>query len=168
MFLIVLPFQIFEFQREHWQFTNQQIREQNHQNQKHIKIEENAAIEVAKRSRGTPRIAIRIFKRVRDYANYKCIDTITQNDCIEALSLLKIDELGLDDVDRLYITTLIKRFNGGPVGLETLANSIGEEAINLEDVYEPYLLQFGFIDRTPKGRIARRQAYFHYKIMKKK
>ena len=132
-----------------------------------ISIEEKAALQIAKRSRGTPRIAIRIFKRVRDYANYKNIDSIYENDCLEALKLLKIDELGLDEVDRLYITTLIKRFNGGPVGLETLANSIGEEAINLEDVYEPYLLQLGFIDRTPKGRAARRAAYFHYKIMKK-
>lgn len=132
-----------------------------------IEIEDSAAIQVAKRSRGTPRIAIRIFKRIRDYANYKNIDLIDENNCNEALKLLHIDELGLDEVDATYIRTLITRFNGGPVGLETLANAIGEEAINLEDVYEPYLLKIGFIDRTPKGRVAKRAAYFHYKLMKK-
>ena len=132
-----------------------------------IKIEEKAAEQIAKRARGTPRIAIRIFKRVRDFANYKNLDIIKENDCIDALKLLRIDELGLDEVDAIYITTLINRFNGGPVGLETLANSIGEESVNLEDVYEPYLLQLGFIDRTPKGRVANRKAYFHYSLMKK-
>lgn len=132
-----------------------------------IKIDEKVALHIAKRSRGTPRIAIRIFKRIRDYANYKNLDVIEENDCLDALKLLRIDELGLDEVDALYIKTLIERFNGGPVGIETLANSIGEEAVNLEDVYEPYLLKLGFIDRTPKGRIAKRPAYYHYKIVKK-
>lgn len=133
----------------------------------HIEIDEKAANQIAKRSRGTPRIAIRLFKRVRDYANYKNIDLVNEIDCNEALKLLRIDDLGLDEVDALYIHTLINRFNGGPVGIETLANSIGEEVVNLEDVYEPYLLKLGFIDRTSKGRVAKRPAYFHYNLMKK-
>ena len=132
-----------------------------------IEINEKAAYQIAKRSRGTPRIAIRMFKRVRDYANYKNIVVIDENECLEALKLLRIDDLGLDEVDSLYIKTLISRFNGGPVGIETLSNAIGEEAINLEDVYEPYLLKLGFIDRTPKGRIAKKAAYLHFKLTKK-
>lgn len=134
----------------------------------HMSIDENAAHQIAIRSRGTPRIAIRIFKRVRDYANYKNISHIKFEDTLESLKMLKIDEIGLDEVDRNYIMTLIKRFNGGPVGLETLANAIGEESVNLEDVYEPYLLQIGFIDRTQKGRVARKAAFFHYNLMKNK
>ena len=132
-----------------------------------VEIKENAAYQIAKRSRGTPRIAIRIFKRVRDYANYKNLLLIDEKQCLEALKLLRIDDLGLDEVDALYIKTLISRFNGGPVGIETLANSIGEESVNLEDVYEPYLLKLGFIDRTPKGRIAKKPAYLHFKMTKK-
>ena len=132
-----------------------------------LELREKAAFQIAKRSRGTPRIAIRIFKRVRDYANYKNLLIIEENECLEALKLLRIDDLGLDEVDALYIRTLISRFNGGPVGIETLANAIGEEAINLEDVYEPYLLKLGFIDRTPKGRIAKKAAYLHFKLSKK-
>ena len=132
-----------------------------------VEVREKAAFQIAKRSRGTPRIAIRIFKRVRDYANYKNLQVIEENDCLEALKLLRIDMLGLDEVDALYIKTLITRFNGGPVGIETLANAIGEESVNLEDVYEPYLLKLGFIDRTPKGRIAKRPAYLHFKLSKK-
>lgn len=130
-----------------------------------IPISEKAAFEIAKRSRGTPRFANRLYKRVRDYANYKSLDYIDENSCKEALRLLRIDELGLDEVDKAYILSLIQRFNGGPVGLETLANSIGEESVNLEDVYEPYLLQLGFIDRTPKGRVAKLAAYKHYKLI---
>ena len=132
-----------------------------------VEIKEKAAFQIAKRSRGTPRIAIRIFKRVRDYANYKNLLIIEENECLEALKLLRIDDLGLDEVDALYIRTLITRFNGGPVGIETLANAIGEEAVNLEDVYEPYLLKLGFVDRTPKGRIAKKAAYLHFKLTKK-
>lgn len=131
-----------------------------------VPISEKAALEIAKRSRGTPRIANRLYRRVRDFANFKSLDFIEKDDCLAALEMLHIDKLGLDEVDRNYITTLIKRFNGGPVGIETLANSIGEEAVNLEDVYEPYLLQLDFIDRTPKGRIAKKPAYLHYKIKK--
>lgn len=128
------------------------------------KIDENAAYEIAKRSRGTPRIANRLFKRVRDFANYEGKDTISIDNALCALKALKVDDIGLDDVDIRYLRTLIERFNGGPVGLEVLSNTIGEEVMNLEDVYEPYLLQIGFIDRTPRGRVATEQAYQHLKI----
>ena len=127
-------------------------------------IELKGAMEIAKRSRGTPRIANRLFKRVRDFANYQGKDYITYQDTIKALEALKVDAIGLDDVDIRYLKTLIERFKGGPVGLDTLANAIGEEVMNLEDVYEPYLLQIGFIDRTPRGRVAREKAYKHLKI----
>ena len=129
-----------------------------------IKVEEDAAFEIAKRSRATPRIANRLFKRVRDFANYMSKDIIELDDATKALKALKVDEIGLDDVDIRYLKTLINRFNGGPVGLETLANTIGEEIMNLEDVYEPYLLQIGLIDRTPRGRVASKKAYEHLKI----
>jgi len=128
------------------------------------KIDEKAAEEIAKRSRGTPRIANRLFRRVRDFANFKGKDDVDLADALEALNALKVDEIGLDDVDIRYLKTLIERFNGGPVGLDTLANAIGEEIMNLEDVYEPYLLQIGFIDRTPRGRVASPKAYKHLKI----
>ena len=128
------------------------------------KINEEAAVEIAKRSRGTPRIANRLFRRVRDFANFKGKDDISLADALEALNALKVDSIGLDDVDIRYLKTLIERFRGGPVGLDTLANAIGEEIMNLEDVYEPYLLQIGFIDRTPRGRVASPKAYKHLKI----
>lgn len=127
-------------------------------------IDEKGAKEIAKRSRGTPRIANRLFKRVRDFANYQGKDNISYSDALNALEALKVDSIGLDDVDIRYLKTLIMRFKGGPVGLDTLANAIGEEVMNLEDVYEPYLLQIGFIDRTPRGRVARDKAFKHLKI----
>ncbi len=127
-------------------------------------ISDEAAVEIAKRSRGTPRIANRLFRRVRDFANFKGKDDISLNDSLEALNALKVDSIGLDDVDIRYLRTLIERFKGGPVGLDTLANAIGEEIMNLEDVYEPYLLQIGFIDRTSRGRVASPKAYKHLKI----
>ncbi|MGM9873502.1 MAG: Holliday junction branch migration DNA helicase RuvB [Bacilli bacterium] len=127
-------------------------------------IEDEASLEIAKRSRGTPRIANRLFKRVRDFVTYEEKNQITLEDALKAFKALKVDEEGLDYVDIRYLTTLIKRFNGGPVGLETLASAIGEETMNLEDVYEPYLLQKGFIDRTPRGRMATPKAYKHLKI----
>lgn len=127
-------------------------------------IDEGGRMEIAKRSRGTPRIANRLFKRVRDFANYQHKDFVNYQDTINALNALKVDSIGLDDVDIRYLKTLIERFKGGPVGLESLANAIGEEIMNLEDVYEPYLLQIGFIDRTPRGRVARDKAYKHLKI----
>ncbi|HHT66769.1 MAG TPA: Holliday junction branch migration DNA helicase RuvB [Erysipelotrichaceae bacterium] len=127
-------------------------------------IDDEAALEIAKRSRGTPRIANRLFKRVRDFANYEGQNHITTKNALTALQALKIDELGLDDVDVCYLKTIIERFKGGPVGLETLASATGEEIDNLEDVYEPYLLQIGLINRTPRGRIATDKAYQHLKI----
>lgn len=127
-------------------------------------IDENAAKEIARRSRGTPRIANRIFRRVRDFATYQKKEIIDLNAALSALNALHVDELGLDDVDIRYLKTLIERFGGGPVGLETLANAIGEEATNLEDVYEPYMLQLGLIDRTRNGRIASQSAYKHLKV----
>ena len=127
-------------------------------------IADEAAVEIAKRSRGTPRIANRLFRRVRDFANFKGKDDIGLYDALEALDALKVDSIGLDDVDIRYLRTLIERFKGGPVGLDTLANAIGEEIMNLEDVYEPYLLQIGFIDRTSRGRVASPKAYKHLKI----
>ena len=127
-------------------------------------IDLKGAEEIAKRSRGTPRIANRLFKRVRDFAHYQGKDKISYEDTIKALEALKVDAIGLDDVDIRYLKTLIERFKGGPVGLDNLAIAIGEEILNLEDVYEPYLLQIGFIDRTPRGRVARDKAYKHLHI----
>ena len=127
-------------------------------------IDYDAARLIAIRSRGTPRIANRIYRRVRDFASYQDFDFITKELALSALKLLKIDELGLDDIDSRYIRTLIKRFNGGPVGLETLAQTIGEEVNNLEEVYEPYLLKLGLINKTPRGRVATEKAYQHYNI----
>lgn len=124
-------------------------------------IDEKAALEIAKRSRGTPRIANRLFRRVRDFANYEGKDIIELDDALKALTALKVDVLGLDDVDIKYLETIADRFNGGPVGLETVASSIGEEVMNLEDVYEPYLLQIGLINRTPRGRVITEKAYQH-------
>ncbi len=126
-----------------------------------IPIERDGAYEIAMRSRGTPRIVNRLLKRVRDFAQVKGEGVITKKIAKTALAALEIDELGLDNIDRLMLTSIIKNFGGGPVGLETLAATIGEEAITLEDVYEPYLLQMGFISRTPRGRCATINAYRH-------
>jgi len=127
-------------------------------------IEDNAVEEIAKRSRGTPRIANRLFKRIRDFADYENMDVITNEIAIKALNALKVDSLGLDEVDIRYLRGLIERFHGGPVGLEAIASSIGEEVMTLEDVYEPYLLQIGMINRTPRGRVVLEKAYQHLKI----
>jgi holliday junction DNA helicase RuvB len=118
---------------------------------------------LAERSRGTPRIANRLYKRVRDFASYQNKELIDEDVTAFALNALKIDELGLDDVDIKYLSTIIERFHGGPVGLESIASSIGEEITNLEDVYEPYLLMIGMINRTPRGRMATEKAYAHLK-----
>lgn len=125
-----------------------------------------SALEIAKRSRGTPRIANRIFKRVRDFANFHNTSKIILNDTRKALLALRIDEIGLDEVDIKYLLTLKNRFNGGPVGLDTISYAIGEETSNLEEVYEPYLLKIGFIDRTPKGRILTTKGKSHLKFVK--
>ena len=124
-------------------------------------IEEEAVLEIALRSRGTPRIANRLFRRVRDFAQVMNDGIIDKAVAAMALDKLKVDHLGLDNVDHKYLKGIIERFKGGPVGLEALASSIGEEAMTLEDVYEPYLLQIGFINRTPRGRIVTDKAYRH-------
>ena len=126
-----------------------------------VDIVPEGAIEVAKRSRGTPRIANRMLRRVRDYAQVKADGVITKEVADMALSALEIDYLGLDPVDRRMMEAIIKNYNGGPVGLETLAATIGEESVTLEDVYEPYLMQLGFLTRTPRGRCVTHKAYQH-------
>ena len=128
-----------------------------------FKIDSEAALEIGKRSRGTPRIANRILKRVRDFANYSNLNKVGYEETINALRQIGVDELGLDEVDIKYLDTLIKRFNGGPVGVETIASSIGEEKENIEQVYEPYLLKIGMIDKTIKGRVASNKAKEHLK-----
>ncbi len=129
-----------------------------------IKIEEDGAMEIAKRSRGTPRIVNRLLKRVRDFAEVMADGVIDKRVADMALKRMEIDELGLDNIDRRMLTSIIKNFRGGPVGLETLAATVGEEAITIEDVYEPYLLQIGFLERTPRGRAATHLAYKHLGI----
>lgn len=126
-----------------------------------IKIDEQACDELALRSRGTPRIANRFLKRVRDYAEIKGEGVITLQLCKDALEMLEVDKLGLDYTDRKVLLTIIDKFHGGPVGLDTLSAATGEESNTIEDVYEPYLLQLGFIARTPRGRIALPNAYKH-------
>lgn len=122
-------------------------------------IEEEAAVELAKRSRGTPRVANRLFKRVRDFAMVKQKDAITLEVTEEALERLKVDKIGLDSTDRELLLAVINRFNGGPVGIEALSSSIGEETTTIEDVYEPYLLQVGLLKRTARGRVVTDKAY---------
>lgn len=129
-----------------------------------IKIEPEGAAEIAKRSRGTPRIANRMLRRVRDFAQVKAGGVITKEVADEALTRLEVDHMGLDALDRRMLGSIIEFYGGGPVGLETLAATINEEAITLEDVYEPYLLQQGFLTRTPRGRCVTRKAYEHLNI----
>ena len=126
-----------------------------------VRIEPDGALEIAKRSRGTPRIANRMLRRVRDFAEVKADGVITRAVADEALRALEIDYLGLDPIDRRMLGAIIESYGGGPVGLETLAATIGEEAVTLEDVYEPYLMQLGFLTRTPRGRCVTRKAYEH-------
>lgn len=129
-----------------------------------IEIEPEGAMELARRSRGTPRIVNRFLKRVRDFAQVIGNGVITKEIAAEALSRLEVDELGLDSIDRRLLSIMIRHYNGGPVGLETLAAAIGEEAVTIEDVYEPYLMQIGFLSRTPRGRCATALAYEHLGI----
>ena len=126
-----------------------------------VPCDKGGAIELARRSRGTPRIANRFLKRVRDFAQVIGDGTITKEMAALALDKLEVDPLGLDSIDRRMLTTIIRNYNGGPVGLDTLAAAIGEESITLEDVYEPYLMQIGFLSRTPRGRCATQLAYDH-------
>lgn len=129
-----------------------------------VEIDDDGAAEIASRSRGTPRIANRFLKRVRDFAQVQYDGKITADIAAEALGMMEVDELGLDTIDSRMLRTMIENFGGGPVGLDTIAATIGEEPQTIEDVYEPYLLQLGFIARTPRGRIATRLAYEHLDI----
>ena len=129
-----------------------------------IDIEKYGALEIASRSRGTPRIANRLLKRARDFAQVIGNGIIDEESADMALSKMEIDHIGLDSIDRLLLETMIKNYGGGPVGLETIAAAIGEEAVTIEDVYEPYLMQIGFLGRTPRGRVATAAAYEHLQI----
>ena len=129
-----------------------------------VPIEDDAALELASRSRGTPRIANRFFKRVRDFALVEGNGVIDLEITKKALGRLKVDDKGLDSTDHELLLAIIKKFNGGPVGIESVASAIGEEVTTIEDVYEPYLLQQGFLKRTPRGRVATPLAYEHLKI----
>lgn len=132
-----------------------------------VEINENGAEEIARRSRGTPRIANRLLKRVRDYAIVKSNGKIDSKTADSALKMLEIDEMGLDKLDRRILNTIIEYYRGGPVGLDTLAASIGEEKVTIEDVYEPYLLQIGYLNRTPRGRVVTELGYRHVNKIKK-
>lgn len=127
-----------------------------------VPIEKEGALEIAKRSRGTPRIANRLLKRVRDYAEVMGKGVITQKVAVKGLNMLEIDKFGLDNIDRKIILTMIENFAGRPVGIDAISASIGEDRITVEDVYEPYLMQIGFIIRTPRGRVATKAAYDHF------
>jgi holliday junction DNA helicase RuvB len=130
----------------------------------HTEIEASASEELARRSRGTPRIANRLLRRVRDFAQVKGNGDITSQVSREALELLQVDKLGLDHIDHKLLRGIIERFRGGPVGLDTIAASIGEESHTIEDVYEPYLMQIGFLQRTPRGRIVTHLVYEHFQL----
>lgn len=132
-----------------------------------IDIDDEGALEIAKRSRGTPRLANRLLKRVRDFAEVEHAGKIDYNVAENALNKLDVDVFGLDDTDRNLLLTIIKNYNGGPVGLEVLAASIGEDTGTIEDVYEPYLIKNGFLNRTPKGRMVTAMTYRHFGIEKK-
>ena len=127
-----------------------------------VSCHRDAAVSLAKRARGTPRIANRLLRRVRDYAQVKADGTITEEVAREALALLEVDELGFDEMDRSILQTIMEKFSGGPVGLSTIAAVVGEEPDTIEDIYEPYLIQIGFLDRTPRGRVATERAYRHF------
>ncbi len=126
-----------------------------------VEAEDEGLREIARRARGTPRVANRLLKRVRDYAQVKADGVVTQSVAVAALSKLEVDPIGLDEIDHKVLHTIIDKFNGGPVGLDTIAASISEESDTITDVYEPYLLQLGFLERTPRGRLATRLAYQH-------
>ena len=126
---------------------------------------EEGCAEIARRSRGTPRIANRLLRRVRDYADVVADSNVTAQVALDALGRLEVDEIGLDDIDRQVLHCIIDKFDGGPVGLDTVAASISEESDTIEDVYEPFLLQLGFLDRTPRGRVATRRAYEHLGVV---
>jgi Holliday junction DNA helicase RuvB len=129
-----------------------------------VRVDVQGVDEIAQRARGTPRVALRLLRRVRDYAQVRADGTVTRQVAHQALDLLAVDALGLDDVDRRVLKTIIEKYSGGPVGLATIAASISEEPDTIMDVVEPYLLQLGFLDRTPQGRVATKSAYEHLGI----
>ncbi|TET87274.1 MAG: Holliday junction branch migration DNA helicase RuvB, partial [Dehalococcoidia bacterium] len=133
-----------------------------------VVVEPGGVKEIACRARGTPRVANRLLKRVRDYAQVMAEGVITEAVAIEALARLEVDNIGLDEVDHKVLRTIVEKFDGGPVGLDTIAAAISEEADTIMDVYEPYLLQLGFLERTPRGRVATRLAYEHLGLPYKK
>ncbi len=132
-----------------------------------VAITDEGAYEIASRSRGTPRIANRVLRRVRDFAQVKADGVIDQKVAVDGLAMLEIDECGLDDADRRLLRCVIEKFDGGPVGVETIASATGEERDTIEDAHEPYLIQLGFINRTPRGRVATRLAYEHLNLTPK-
>ncbi len=121
-------------------------------------------MEIASRSRGTPRIANRLLRRVRDYAEVKADGHITRDVAIKALEMMDVDTYGFDEIDRKLMLTILEKYNGGPVGIGSLSAAINEDEDTIEDIYEPYLIQIGFLDRTPRGRMATRRAFEHFKI----
>jgi Holliday junction DNA helicase RuvB len=128
----------------------------------HVSVEEAGALEIARRARGTPRVANRLLRRVRDFAQVRADGRITKPVAADALVMLDVDEFGLDDMDSRVLRTIIEKFEGGPVGITTIAAAVGEDASTIEEVYEPYLVQNGFLQRTPRGRVATLQAYRHF------
>jgi holliday junction DNA helicase RuvB len=133
----------------------------------HVEIEDAAAEEIARRCRGTPRIANRLLRRVRDYAQVRADGRITKPVAQTALNLLDVDRFGLDEIDQKIMLTILEKYRGGPVGVNTIAASIAEEADTIEEVYEPYLIQLGFLNRTPRGRVATASAYEYFKIQRR-
>ena len=132
-----------------------------------VEIDDNAAEELARRCRGTPRIANRLLRRVRDYAQVRADGRITQAVAQTALNLLEVDRFGLDEIDQKIMLTILEKYRGGPVGLNTIAASISEEADTIEEVYEPYLIQLGFLDRTPRGRMGTERAFEHFGVLRR-
>ena len=127
-----------------------------------VEIDEEGGKEIAKRSRGTPRVANRLLRRIRDFAQVRAGGTINRKVAADALQLLEVDQFGLDDMDSRILKTIIEKFDGGPVGVSTIAAAVGEDVGTLEEVYEPFLVQNGFLQRTPRGRVATAQAYRHF------
>jgi Holliday junction DNA helicase RuvB len=130
-----------------------------------IEIDEEGAHELASRSRGTPRISNRLLRRVRDYAEVRADGRITRNVAMDALALMDVDTFGFDEIDRKLMLAIMEKYNGGPVGIGAIAAAISEDEETIEDIYEPYLIQVGFLERTPRGRVASRRAFEHFKIL---
>jgi Holliday junction DNA helicase RuvB len=133
----------------------------------HVEIDDQGAAEISRRSRGTPRIANRLLRRVRDYAQVRADGKVTRAVAETALDLLEVDRYGLDEIDQKIMLTLLKNYGGGPVGVNTIGASIGEEPDTIEEVYEPYLIQLGFLNRTPRGRVATDSAFDYFKVQRR-